>query len=205
MPMPTLQHGAAYVATLAGGHLAQPQTSFSSLHFSSTKGWGADYDLERNADLELPGSGGVPATLAYTLGATGITLTFTNIVTQPKAALTADGALAIFTRLVTTSGTITAIDYKWMKRSAGAWVPATAEEIALTIGSDGGYISFHTLPSWSNETGVQIPVDAAGTVTPPAAIRPSDICGMAVSYDDKLGLRHFIGGADPNPGVTCTP
>jgi hypothetical protein len=31
------------------------------------------------------------------------------------------------------------------------------------------------------------------------------VCGRAVSYDDKLGLRHFIGGADANAGVTCTP
>jgi hypothetical protein len=205
MPSPTLQHGAAYVAMLPGNHEAQKPTSFSALHFSETTGWGADYDLEHDAALELPGSGGEPATLAYTLGATGITLTFTNIVTRPKASLTADGALAIFTRLATSDGTITAIDYKWMKRSAGAWVLASADEIALTIGSDGGYVSFHMLPSWSNEQGVQIPADPTGSVTPPGAIRPGDICGMAVSYDDKLGLRHFIGGADPNPGVTCTP
>jgi len=38
-----------------------------------------------------------------------------------------------------------------------------------------------------------------------ATTGPNDICGLAVSFDDKLGLRHFIGGAEPNAGVSCTP
>jgi hypothetical protein len=89
---------------------------------------------------------------------------------------------------------------------AGEWQPATADEIAVVIGSDGGYISFHVQPSWSNQAGVQIPATPAGTIAwTGAAVRPDAVCGLAVSYDDKLGLRHFIGGADSNPGVTCTP
>ena len=31
--------------------------------------------------------------------------------------------------------------------------------------------------------------------------KPSDICAMAISYDDKLGLRIFAGNVDPVPGV----
>jgi len=206
MPASTLTHGAAYAATNADGSLATAQSSFSALHFDQTKGWGADYDLEHSPGMELPGSGGMPATLTYVLGATGTKLTFTNIVTRTKASLTDDGTLAIFIRLVTSGGAISAVDYKWMKRAAAAWVPATAQEIAMTISSGGGYISFHQLPSWSNEAGLQIPADPAGTVAwDGGTMRPGDICGLAVSYDDKLGMRHFIGGADPNPGVTCTP
>jgi hypothetical protein len=85
-------------------------------------------------------------------------------------------------------------------------VAATAEEIALTIGSEGGGMSFHVQPSWQNQTFVQIPAEPAGTIawTGPATA-PGTVCGLAVSYDDKLGLRHFIGGADPDPGVSCTP
>lgn len=113
--------------------------------------------------------------------------------------------MSIFVRLNTAEGAVTSIDYRWMKReSPTAWVPATPEEIALTIGSAGGFISFHRVPSWSNETGVSIPADAAGTIPwTGSPLAPNDICGMAVSYDDKLGLRHFEGGADPNPGVAC--
>ncbi len=205
-----LMNGAAYHVTLADGTTPAPNTSFSGMGApvanSPMQSWGADYDLEQNAALELPGSNGSPATLAYTLGATGTTLTFTNIITHKKADLTADGTLSIFTRLNTTGGNISSVDYIWKKRVAGAWEAATAEEIALTIGSQGGFMSFHILPNWNNQQGVQIPAEPMGTVawTGPATT-PGSVCGLAVSYDDKLGLRHFIGGADPNPGVVCTP
>ncbi|MCX5747188.1 MAG: hypothetical protein NT062_32360 [Proteobacteria bacterium] len=202
-----LEHGAAFTATLSDGSAPATNSSFSALGFGDMRGWGADYDLEHVPGLELPGSGGVPATLAYTLGATGTTLTFTNVVTRTRASLTDDGTLAIFIRLATaTDGTIATIDYRWMKRVAAAWVPATANEIAVTIGSDGGYVSVHHMPSWHDEVGVQIPAQPTGSVAwSAAALRPDEICGLAVSFDDKLGLRHFIGGADPNPGVSCAP
>ncbi|MEP6859295.1 MAG: hypothetical protein ABJE66_01660 [Deltaproteobacteria bacterium] len=205
-PYQVLAHGAAYTVTVADGSTPSANTSFSGMQGGGPMAsWGADYNLE-DAALELPGSAGSPATIAYTLGATATTLTFTNVVTRTKASLTADGTLSIFTRLNTTGGAITSIDYTWMKRVAGAWVPATADEIAVTIGSDGGFMSFHVQPSWSNQAGVQIPATPDGTIAwTGAAVRPDMVCGLAVSYDDKLGLRHFIGGADPNPGVTCTP
>jgi hypothetical protein len=206
-PAGGLTNGARYVATLADGSTPQAPSSYSALGYGDVRGWGPDYDLERVPGLELPGSGGVPATLAYTLGASGKTLTFTNVVTRTRASLTAAGSLAIFIRLVTAGGRIATIDYVWMKRTAAAsWTPATAEEIALTIGSDGGYVSVHRLPSWANELGVAIPAQPAGSVAwSHEATGPDDICGLAVSFDDKLGLRHFVGGVAPNPGVTCTP
>ncbi|MFT3698062.1 MAG: hypothetical protein QM831_33280 [Kofleriaceae bacterium] len=207
-----LVNGGAYQVTLADGTTPGANTSFSGVmggagsSSNAMTSWGADYDLEANAALELPGSNGSPATIAYTLGASGTTLTFTNIVTHKKADLLADGTLSIFTRLNTSGGNIASIDYIWKKRVAGQWMPATAEEIALTIGSDGGGMSFHVLPNWSNQTFVQIPAEPMGTIAwTGAAVAPGSVCGLAVSYDDKLGLRHFIGGADPNPGVVCSP
>jgi len=203
-----LENGAAYTVTIADGSTPGANTSFSAVGGATAgpmSSWGADYQLE-GTDLELPGSAGSPATIAYTLGATGTTLTFTNVVTRTKASLTADGTLSIFTRLDTTGGMISSIDYIWMKRVVGTWVPATAEEISLVIGSAGGYMSFHVQPSWSNETGVQIPATPSGNLAwTGTAVSPGTVCSIAVSYDDKLGLRHFIGGADPDLGVTCTP
>ena len=206
-PGTALQHGAAFTATQADGSLPSPATSFSGLGFGDTRGWGADYNYETVPGLELPGSGGSPATLAYTLGAIGKTLTFSNVVTRTRASLTDTGTLAIFVRLVTTDQRYASIDYKWMKRaSATSWIPATADEIALTISGDGGHVTFHHTPSWHNEFGTTIPAQPAGSIPWTwAATGPDDVCGLAVSYDDKLGLRHFLGGADPNPGVSCTP
>jgi hypothetical protein len=201
-----LDHGAAFRVTQEDGSTPASATSFSELSFGDTRGWGPDYRYDALAGLDLPGSGGSPATLAYTLGASGTTLTFTNVVTRTRASLTEDGSLAIFLRLVTSDGHYTRLDYRWMKRaSATAWLPATAEEIALTISSAGGHVSFHRAPAWRNEFGAAIPPEPSGSIawTWPAT-GPSDLCSIAVSFDDKLGLRHFIGGADGNAGVTCT-
>jgi hypothetical protein len=206
-PSTALQHGAAFTATQADGSTPSAMASFSSVAFGDTAGWGPDYNYEAAPGTELPGSGGSPATLAYTLGAIGRTLTFTNVVTRTRASLTDTGTLAIFLRLVTTDQHFSRIDYQWMKRaSATAWIPATAEEIALTIGSDGGYVSFHRVPSWHNEFGATIPAQPTGSIPWTwTATGPADVCGLAVSYDDKLGLRHFIGGVDADPGVSCSP
>jgi hypothetical protein len=206
-PSAALQHGAAFTVHHADASSPSAMTSFSSLGYGDTAGWGPDYNYEASPGLELPGSGGSPATLAYTLGAIGRTLTFTNVVTRTRASLTDHGTLAIFVRLVTADGRYSSIDYRWMKRaSASSWIPATAEEIALTISGDGGHISFHRAPSWRNEFGATIPAQPTGSIAWSwEASGPNDICGLAVSYDDKLGLRHFVGGADPNAGVACTP
>lgn len=205
-PPPSLINGAQFAAT-EGGHASPfPPTSYSSLSFGDTAGFGADYNYDGVPGLELPGSSGAPATLAYTLGSSGKTLTFTNVVTRTRASLTDSGSLAIFVRLNTTNGTYSSIDYQWMKRdSATSWVPATAEEIALTISGDGGYVSFHHTPNWSNEFGTVFPPQPSGSIPWTwQSTTPDQICGLAVSFDDKLGLRHFVGGADANAGVTCT-
>jgi hypothetical protein len=206
--MSVLTHGAVFTVTVADGSTAGANTSFSGMPSGGPmSSWGADYDLEHNALLELPGSGGSPATLAYTLGAIGTTLTFTNVVTRTKASLVAEGTISIFAKLNTTAGMVTSVDYKWMKTFAGAWVPATSDEIAVTIGSQGGFMSVHVQPSWANQLGLTIPAAPTSGSLPwtSTPFAPGAVCGLAISFDDKLGLRHFIGGADANAGVTCTP
>lgn len=202
-----LLHGGALYVTQSDGSMPSANTSFSSLSFGDTRGWGPDYDYERWPGLELPGSGGSPATFAYRLGVPDRTLTFTNVVTRTRAELTDTGTLAIFVRLNTVDQHYTSIDYRWMKRASDAsWVPATADEIAVVISSGGGYVAFHRAPSWHNEFGATIPPQPSGSIPWTwTSTGPADVCGLAVSYDDKLGLRHFIGGADPIAGVSCTP
>lgn len=204
-PTISLDHGAQFHVSHEDGSLPALPTSFSAVAFGDTRGWGADWDYDARVGLELPGSGGSPATLSYTLGTSATTLTFTNVVTRTRAALTDNGSLAIFLKLNTTDGHYTSLDYQWMKRaSATSWVPATAEEIALTISGEGGYVSFHHTPSWSNEFGATIPPTPSGSIKWTfQATAPSELCSVAVSFDDKLGLRHFVGGADANLGVSC--
>jgi hypothetical protein len=125
-------------------------------------------------------------------------------VTPTHESLADSGTLAVFLRLDTTAGLYSAIDYRWMKRaSPTSWVPATAEEIALAISTDGAYVGFQHVGS-SDGAGFAIPAQPNGSIAwDQQATGPDDICAMAVSYDDKLGLQHFIGAVLPNPGVSC--
>ena len=60
------------------------------------------------------------------------------------------------------------------------------------------------LHNYHDEFGVQIPTDPEGTIDWAfGATTAADVCAMAVSFDDKLGMRHFAGGVDADPGVTC--
>src|SRR6185436_11754205 len=61
-----LQHGGGYSVTLADGSTPAPNTSYRSIAFGETAGFGADYSFTQTTGLELPGPGGVPATLVYT-------------------------------------------------------------------------------------------------------------------------------------------
>jgi hypothetical protein len=202
-PATSLLNGGQYTVTEAAV-AAMPSGYSSTIAGTGTVGWGAIYNFDQDPGLELPGSSGSPATLAFTLGGIGTSLTFTNVVTPTQESFAASGTLAVFLRLDTTAGVYTSIDYRWMKRaSATSWVPATAEEIALTISSDGAYVGFQHVGT-TNGPGFAIPASASGTIVwDQRATRPDDICAMAVSYDDRLGLQHFIGAVLPNPGISC--
>jgi hypothetical protein len=206
--------GARFTATQADGSTPSAPTSYSPLHFGDRAGWGPDYSWERG--VELPGSSGSPATLSYLLGASGKTLTFTNVLTRRRASLTDTGTLLPFVRVNTADGMITSLDYRWMKRvSAAAWTPATAEEIDLVVNDGGGYAAFYRRAK-SAAISFRIPRTPSGNIrwTRSAAAQadpsddelahtsPADVCSTAFSYDDKLGLRLFAGGVAPMDGVT---
>ena len=204
-PAASLLNGGVYAATEGDDTPAAPCSGYSStIAGTGTVGWGAIYDFDDDPGLELPGSSGGPATLAFTLGGIATTLTFANVVTPTHESLADAGTLAVFLRLDTTAGQYTSIDYRWMKRaSATSWLPATAEEIALAISSDGAFVGFQHVGTTMGP-GFAIPAQPSGTIAwDQVATGPDDICAMAVSYDDKLGLQHFIGAVLPNPGVSC--
>lgn len=213
---PVLTAGATFTATQADGSTPSSPTSFSGLGFGDTRGWGADYDLARG--VELPGSSGSPATLLFGLGATSTSLTFSNVVTRTRASFTDQGTLMPFVRLDTTDGVITGFSWVWKQRlNADTWVDASAETIALLVSDSGAFVGFHLLPAWDHEVGAPLGQAPTGSLllTDPrvhlsnvsapdlTTLTASQVCGMAVSYDDKLGLRVFAGGADPDPGVSC--
>ncbi len=209
--------GATFAATEDGALAASTPISYSGLGYGDWNGFGPDYDWKGQ---ELPGSDGVPATLAYTLGGSGHTLTFPNLITRTHASLTAEGVLVPFIRLDVGEGRyIQSLSYQWMKRAAGAWTVATASEVALVVNQNGGFAGFYR-GAKDNRISFQIPVDPpSGTIpwTPEATAEqnvgdvlvletePNDLCSMAVSYDDKLGLRLFVGGVWANEGVAACP
>jgi hypothetical protein len=200
---PGLQNGAAFRATAADGSvLPTGNTSFSPLAFGDTAGWGPDYAWGASSAIELPGSAGAPVNLAFTLGASGHTLTFANVLTRTRASLGALNTPVPFVRFNTAGGLVTNIEYKWMKRtSATAWIPVTAEELDLVVGDAGGFLGV-SRGRKENRAEIPIPRQPFGTIPWTAGpTAPNDICSMALSYDDKLGLRLFVGGVHPNQGV----
>jgi hypothetical protein len=198
----TLQNGAVFAATAADGTPAGAGSSFSPLHYGDRAGWGPDYNWQQTPSIELPGSDGRPVTLAFTLGGSGHTLTFPNVLTRSHDSLTARNTPVPFLRLATSGGQIAAIDYKWMKRSdAGDWIACTAEELELVVGDQGAFIGL-SHGSKNNRVEIKIPRQPSGSVSwPGPALAPADICNMAASYDDKLGLRLFVGGVEPSAGT----
>ncbi len=206
--------------------------NFSELSFGSYGGFGANYAVALGSDnktpgTELPGSSG--SAVDYIFGFGGKVLTFTNVITLTKAKLEADNTLMIFTKFNTTGAgvgsagrtqPIESVSYKWMKKSGATWVLATAEEIKLTVNDNGGAAGFY-VNAKANSAGFKVPTEPEGTLpwdvsstwskdSPDSATvaafmkdaTPSSVCSMAISYDDKLGLRHFTGGAI-STGTSC--
>jgi hypothetical protein len=157
----------------------------------------------------------------YQFGMAGHTLTFTNVRTHSDAELTAAADFIMpFVHLVTVDGCtgdcpISTVDFKWMRRSASGWIPATLEELNLIVAAQGGYVSVlkdydngsqHiglTIPS-TVQTG-SVPWSSANldglTADEAAATKVSEVCHFGLSYDDKLGMRMFSGIGN-TPG-TC--
>lgn len=182
--------------------------------------WGPDYSAAASPIQEMPGSDGTGVQMVYGLPG-GKTLTFWNVKTRSRASLTADGTVIPFLKLNTSdntaTGTMTSIDYKWMKISGGAWTQATAAEVALIVNENGGFAAFYTKKASGTEEGFSFTIPRSsptGTIAWDSGIRatgatavlatatPNTFCSSAVSYDDKLGLRIFAGSFEANTGVT---
>lgn len=220
----TLISGCSFdIRSLAGSSVigSWPHSSASGGGFGDNFQWGPDF--YPTSSQEMPGSNGTGVRMVYGFP-NGQTLTFWNVKTRTIASLTANGTVLPFVRLNTSdntsNGTMTNIQYKWMRLEGGVWVDATANEVALIANSDGAHVMFYTRKSAGVEEGFsfQIPstspsgtltwnasnINATGSVALTAAT-PNSFCSSAVSYDDKIGLRIFAGGFEANTGVTPCP
>ena len=158
----------------------------------------------------------------YRFGAGSKTLTFTNVRTATDARLAAASDFIMpFIRFVrtdpscTTACAISTIDYEWRKRTDAGWITATAGEVALVAGDQGGFLSIRLDNDMNKNIGFTLPATSVtGTVpwgmamTPDAATKvaavhatTSDLCHIGLSYDDKMGMRYF--GAISDAVGTC--
>lgn len=157
----------------------------------------------------------------YQFGIPGHMLTFTNVRTHTDAELTAAADFIMpFVHLVTAAGCtgdcpVASVDFKWMRRSATGWIPATLEELTLIVNPQGGYVSVvKDFDNGDKHIGLSIPTtvqtgsvawstaNLSGlTADEAAATKVSEVCHFGLSYDDKLGMRMFSGIGN-TPG-TC--
>lgn len=186
----------------------------------ATSGYGefASVGLMATPGFDLPQG-------SYRFGVGPTTLTFTNVRTATDAQLqAAESFIMPYVRLVKTDPTciaacsIRTIDYEWRKRTDAGWVRATAGEIALVAGDQGGFLSIRLGNDPMKNIGFTIPKETVtGTVpwgtaitqdaaTKAAAVdaTTSDLCHVGLSYDDKLGMRYF-GGIGDAPGTCAMP
>lgn len=146
----------------------------------------------------------------------GKTLTFTNIATPTLAEIDASvGRLFPFVRLVPADAgcglglncVVGSAEYKWMKRTASGWTPATEAELALIVSEDGGYLSMRYGNDSGPSFGLPIPRDAASgsldwsyadlseaglNASQFANLTYAQIYHVGLSYDDQLGMRYFL-------------
>lgn len=144
------------------------------------------------------------------------TITFTSVATLTDAELsTAEGTLLPFVRFTpadlacTEACAIASLDVEWRKRTSDSWVLATADELALTVNDGAAFASLRVGTDGASE-GIGITLPAAqptGSVPWLAAnvflsgidevtfatLTTDQLCHFGLSYDDKLGMRHFAG------------
>jgi hypothetical protein len=145
----------------------------------------------------------------------GNQLSFTNVRTHTLEELNAGANLIVpFLKLNASdpsctgwSCAATGFGYTWMTKVADTWQPATAEQVALLIPMQGGYISFQygtgndkrlgytipgspltgTIPFTMTQNNQNVPIADLNTIS------IGQICHLGVSYDDTLGMRIFQG------------
>ena len=144
------------------------------------------------------------------------TITFTSVATLTDEELaTAEGTLLPFVRFTpvdlgcTEACAIGSLDVEWRKRTSDSWILATADELALTVNDGTAFASLRVGTDGATEgIGITLPateptssvawlaenVSLAGIDEATFAGLTSDqLCHFGLSYDDKLGMRHFAG------------
>lgn len=148
----------------------------------------------------------------YQFSVGGRTLTFDHVRTPSDMMLAGlHGYLLPFIRLVPEDPDcrgrcpLAGVDYEWRRLVDGEWRVATAEELALFVGDQGGYLSIRRGSELTGEgLGVTIPATSpSGTLDVFEGLLSTDVCHLGLSVDDKLGMRAFAGIANA-PG-TCGP
>lgn len=151
-------------------------------------------------------------------------LTFSDVATPMLATLTAPtGRIFPFVRYnlddatCTSSCTLSGVSYKWLKKTAAGWTAASADELALLVADDTGDVTFRLNNNSSKTVGFVIPeTSIEGTIDWTASeahmegvtesefntITVNQICGLGLSFDDKLGMRYFQNIA--NATGTCS-
>ena len=150
----------------------------------------------------------------YEFEVKGTDLTFTEVRTHSLVELNRSDDLIIPFLKVNTPTTgcsdwscpVTGFDYRWMKRVASGWVLASADEVALVVPQQGGFLGFQpsgdatkrlefVIPGspTSGTLPFATPGNRQGSVTDAeiAALTVGQLCHVGVSYDDTLGMRIF--------------
>lgn len=174
-------------------------------------GWGDMTSVGPNYDQNtaLP-----QGTYTFNINDGAKTFTYTNVQTPALVDLqNGTDLFVIFLKFNKNAGTcpdctLSSIDYKWMKRDAGAWVDATKAELETLVTAEGGYFSSrYAKDNSTKNVGFKIPRQPSGTITwnapdfnldgitsaEVAAMKLQQVCHLGLSYDDNLGMRYFAG------------
>jgi hypothetical protein len=202
--------GDVYYQTLEGAGSAPAGTPVSGAALM-----GNDFGDMRSVGLyAAPGYDLPQGTYEAALGEE--TITFTSVATLTDAELsTAEGTLLPFARFTpvelgcTEACAIASLDVEWRKRTSDAWVLATADELALTVSDGAAFASLRVGTDGATETiGIALPVTEPTSSVPWlaanvflagideatfASLTTDELCHFGLSYDDKLGMRHFAG------------
>jgi hypothetical protein len=151
-------------------------------------------------------------------------MTFTHVRTRSAAAFAAaEGFVLPFVRFdqvdpaCTSACAIASISYEWRRHSAGAWQPATPEQLQVFAPEEGGVLSIQRGPQQLGQrimaflprTSVTGSIPWAAASLRLEGASPGDVvntttaqlCHVGLSVDDALGMRYFV-SMDDAPG-TC--
>lgn len=210
---PTILAGGTFTATLADTAEPDEPTAYSGISYNEVTGWGPTWELHN--DLELAGARGAPARLDWGLTSINTHLLFTEVSPREQAEYENDGMLLPLVRVDTSEGVVTGISWSWKRSTASGWSDATSEEVSLRLNTAVAAASVHLLGDRSLSFVVggaaagTIPVtDTHVTVTGVAsdglsALQAADLCRVSMSYDERIGNRVYLSGAQPVPNSGC--